>query len=214
MNRSILTVETAADSYDLTTLDVVKDELRIVDDTSDERLARWVSETSDFVRGYCDQPFVQETISELWRERVRSVQGQEEDRLILGRRPVKSITSITVGQTVLETGDYEVDFRRGYVYRLWNDRRVGWHTLADGWNFKLAAVYVAGYAPTELPSNLVMACLEIIKHRRSASTRDPNLKSREVPGELAEQWWVPGSNEDGIPSEIRALLDMVSRKTV
>lgn len=205
MTPPIITVTTAAVTHDLTTLDTVRDELGIAaDDTSsDARLARWISESSGFIRDYCGRVFAAETVSELWRPDCAM------QCLITSRVPVSTITSITEDDVVLTTDEYEADLGNGFLYRLYSDVRCKWTAS------KIVIVYTGGYDLLDgVPYGVEMACIETIKHRESARNRDPMMRSQTIPGELEQVWWVPGAGEDGVPATIRALLDPHRRVSI
>lgn len=219
--ESILTILTPAITHDLTTLATAKDEMNITGTASDDRLARWIREASGFIRGYCDRTFAAETLKETWRPGTAGrnrdynwsssnwIYGPAGDALRLRRWPVTAIVSISEDDAAaLTSDDYELDGDRGWLYRMSGQvsgaggSRTGWY------GSKLAVTYTAGYALLDgLPYGLETACLEILKHRQAARERDPMLKQQTIPGELEQQWWVPGANEDGVPATIRALLD-------
>lgn len=201
MTGSILTIVTPAATHDLTVIETVKDELGITDTAQDDRLYRWISEASGFVRSYCNRTFAEEGLSEQWRD----VRLNRDVPLVLRRRPVSTITSVIADGTALTTDEYEVDGHTGMLWRLSGGatgHRVHWCALL------VVVTYTAGYALLDgLPYGIETACIETIKHRVAARNRDPSLRMQEIPGELVQQWWVPGANEDGVPPEIRAMLD-------
>jgi len=200
---SILTVTVPAATHDLTTIETIKDELDITGTASDERLYRWISEASGFIENYCGRVFAAETLSEMWRGLSRHyANAGGRMPLILTRRPVFAITSVTVDGTALTADQYEMDPATGMLWRLSSDCRIHWCAA------KITVVYTAGYPLLGgLPYGIETACIETIKHRLAARNRDPNLKMQEIPGELVQQWWVAGANEEGVPAEIRAMLD-------
>lgn len=203
MAASILTVVTPAVTHDLTTLETVKDELNVTDTASDARYTRWIAEASGFIRFYCNRTFAAEGLSEQFRFVVESwIRDPARACLTLRRRPVSVIASITEDGTALAATDYEADLDRGSIWRLSSDVRVPWSAA------KVVVAYTAGYALLDgLPYGLETACLEIVKHRLFARERDPMVRQQSIPGELEQQWWVPGANEDGVPPTIRAMLD-------
>lgn len=204
---SILTIVTPAPTHDLTVLVTVKDELGVTDASQDDRLNRWISETSGFIRSYCNRTFAQEQVREMWRVSERF--PRHEGFVQLRRYPVVSIDGIEEDDgDALTTDDYEVDAERGWLWRM-RGQTAGVGGCRCPWRArKLSVTYTAGYALLDgLPYGIETACIETIKHRAAARNRDPNLRAQEIPGELVQQWWVPGANEDGVPPEIQAMLD-------
>lgn len=88
---AVTTVFTPASTYDLTTLDVVKDELSVVTNSDDARLKRYLSMSSAAVTDYCNRVFPAETIKdEFWPARdpaPRIIPGGP-DVLKLSRWPI------------------------------------------------------------------------------------------------------------------------------
>ncbi len=216
MVGSIFTVVVPASTHDLTVLDTVKDELDITNSSQDARLNRWIAEASGFIESYCNRTFAEEQVSELWRSNGHMGRFHHHHHhhegvgfLQLRRFPVTTIDSITEDDgTALTSDDYEIDAERGWLWRM-SGQVSGVGGCRRLWcASKLVVTYTAGYALLDgLPYGIETACIEAIKHRSAARSRDPNLKMQEIPGELVQQWWVPGANEDGVPPEIKAMLD-------
>ncbi len=185
---SILTIVTPAETHNMTVLATVKDELGITDTALDARLNRWITEASWFIRDYCGRTFAEEILSEQWRG-VSLACGSP---LILSRRPVSDITSVTVDGAALDTDEYEVHPDSGRLWRLSGDSRATW---CAG---KIVVAYTAGYALLDsLPYGIETACIQLVKHRYTNSTHDPNVVREEI----------PGGNHNGVSSEIQAYLD-------
>lgn len=202
--RSILTVSTAASSYNLTDLSAVKTELGITSTTEDDKITSWIQQASAFIARYCGRVFAEETLSEQFRL------SREESVLQLSRWPVSSITSVTQDtDSALASTDYELDPDKGQVTRLVSALPVTWTAQ------KIVVVYVAGYELLgDLPYEIERAAILLVKQYRSASTRDPMLKSEEIPGVLSSTFWVGGPPGGVIPPEIAALLDPYREFTV
>jgi hypothetical protein len=117
---SITTVTTAADSYDLTTLDTVKDELSITDGKNDATLKRYLSWASAAVSKECNRVFAAETVQDqIWPGREMIPLSSGFKVLQLSRWPVISIISFTEGETTLvKDTDFVVDPDPGHLLRL------------------------------------------------------------------------------------------------
>jgi hypothetical protein len=201
MFESLLTVTDAAESYNLVTLARVKAELGITGTDSDDLLNEIISEESATVADYCHRVFPSETVSETFRLKLMTGELLPEE-LILSRRPVTAIASITENATVLASDDYETDLPAGLIYRLWDDCRGRW----PAWGFKIVVAYTAGYTTT--PAAVSKACLTLVKHRWSARTRDPALKSETIEGVGQKQFWVGSTGDVGdLPPEVADALD-------
>jgi hypothetical protein len=200
---SILTVTTAAKSYDLTELSDVKDELGVKDGASDTVLKRYISSASLAAMQYCNRTFSVETLSEqflpdYWNRLVRG--GVKP--LQLSRWPLIAVVSVTENAVVLVAGtDYLVDATNGQLTRLdSNAYPCLWRPLP------LTVVYSAGYAT--IPLDVEDAIIRMVTRRFSAKGRDPNLKQESVVGILERQWWIATGAESGnLSPDISDVLD-------
>jgi Phage gp6-like head-tail connector protein len=208
---SVFTVLTPAATHDLTTLEIVKEELNVLDDDSDSRLARWITQSSDYIERWCNRVFCQEVVSELWRtsywgwggyaDHLGPHGGSSEPRpLLLRRYPIVQIESITDQGTVLDPSTYEVDAENGRVWRLTDDGSTRMHW----WGTPLSVVYTGGWdGPDNMPPALQQACLDLIKIRQDTRNRDRLQRSQTIPGVLEEQWWNPATpGQPGMPPEV------------
>lgn len=206
---SILTVTVDAADNDLIDLLDVKEELGITDTTSDSKLQRWISEESQRISDYCGRTFPQQTVSETFRLDTPPSRSYDRriDTLVLTRRPVISITSITEdSDDPLTASDYEVNKDTGILYRLTASGSSDTRTLWTA--YKVVVVYIAGYAVGTIPSAISAACMTLLKHRWSAQSRDPALRSIQIQGVGQKSWWVGGIGEVGdLPPEVAASLD-------
>jgi hypothetical protein len=189
---SILTVTTAATSYDLTELQDVKDELGIANNTSDAVLDRYISSASAAAAQYCDRVFQVETVSEqFFADRPnRMIKGGVKP-LQLARWPLVTITSVTEDSTLLVQGtDYLVDAANGQLTRLDSSGlAVYWHPLP------LTVVYSAGYNP--IPLDVEDAVIRMVTKRYLAKGRDASLKQESIPGVREVQYWIATGTEAG-----------------
>jgi hypothetical protein len=195
-------------SFDLTTLEVVKDEFEIAGNDLDIRWARWIREESRTIARWCNRIFAQEQVSETWRgaDRWGLVDQSLEPRpLLLCRYPVVRIDSITDTETVLPATSYEVDTETGRLWRLTDDGSIRSHW----WPTTLTVVYSGGYElPGKAPDELAKACLMLLKNRRDGITRDRLQRSQNIPGVLEEQWWNPATpGQPGMPPDVAEVLN-------
>jgi hypothetical protein len=137
--NSILTVTTPASSYDLTALATVKTELGIADNTENDKLRTWITQASIIAASYCRRVFARETLTETFRP-ARNCSSHGEF-LILQRRPIASITSVTVDDVAVDAAEYETDANPGLLYRLDSSGyRSCWYSAKS-----IIVVYLAGY---------------------------------------------------------------------
>ena len=174
----------AADARALASLDSVKADLRITVGTYDADLQRYIDEATAVLTRRADRVWHSERVRETLR--LDRCAGH----LILSRRPVTQIHSITVAGDALTTDDYERDGRR--LYRLSSDERREWDAQ------KTVVEYTGGYdlAPAASenlpPADLARACRELVALRWFSSDRDPSLKAEEEEGIGRQEYWVGG----------------------
>lgn len=149
--QSILTVVSAAPSYNLTDVNTTKLELSIkpTDTTNDTWLGSAITQASLVIANYCNRVFPVEALSEvIWVDRVvpRRI-GADATRLQLGRFPITLVTSVVEDvdlsdQTTLVAGtDYTVDYKVGQLVRINSDTG-----LPSRWFRRSVTVtYLAGY---------------------------------------------------------------------
>lgn len=117
--------------------------------------------------------------------------------LPLSRKPVTSVTSVTVDGAVIDAADYEIA-GSSYLYRLSSDELSYW---ACG---KITVVYVAGYATA--PDDLKLAASKLVTSVYSETARDPNLKREDIDGVIEREYWVAPTNDPLLSTEISDLL--------
>ena len=203
--KSVLTVVTPGTSVDLTILANVKAELGITSTTEDANLETWIDQASGVITAACNRVFAKETVEESFRVRVQyGKQWPEPEKIILQRAPVTSITSVVEDSTTLVRGtDYEIDYDSGVLTRLSGDYETRWSFST------LVIRYVTGYDLLgELPIAIERATISLVKSYRSAATRDPMLKSEEVPGVLTQTFWVGSVGDvlNGLPQDVETLI--------
>ncbi|MGJ4888949.1 head-tail connector protein [Bradyrhizobium sp. HKCCYLRH3099] len=203
--KIITTVVTPAESYDLTTLEVVKQELDVTDGARDELLKRYIGSASGAAAQYCNRKFQQETIrDEVWPEQDPHpwVLNGSFDVLQLSRWPVVSVSSVTENGTALVEGtDFRVDAAAGRLLRL--DAAGN----AARWNaWPKVVEYVTGFA--EIPGEVEDAVIRLVSSRWAAKGRDRLLRQEDIPGVISRTWWVATSGESGnMPPDVTDLLD-------
>lgn len=208
--QSVLIVNTAAASYDLTLLATVKAEIGLTTTAEDTKLATWIKQASGACAAYCNRVLIAETVTETFRNKtsypLRNDSFRNVDKIVLVRNPVVSITSIVLdGVTLVADVDYQLDPAEGIIYRLdpSNDSLSYWYFK------KLVVTYSGGYVlGTTLETNIERACISYVVMLRSSAGRDASVKQESIPGVLETQYWVGGIGENGALSpDVTALLD-------
>lgn len=146
----------------------------------------------------------QESVSETFRRAYhrRYRHQRETDSLILARRPIVSITSVTEDGTLLDPANYEVEAAAGLLYRLTGTtttHRIRWcaETVIVGND--------AGYST--VPDDLKFAAIKFVKLELQRDGRDLLQKRETIVGVIDREWWVEPSREVGVPPEIMDLLE-------
>ena len=105
-------------------------------------------------------------------------------KLLLARRFVHDVSSVTEAGRVLPVSDYALDGGAGVLTRLDGDRRRGWSGL-------VTVSYASGFdlVPEDLKHLAAVALREIL----SAENRDPLLRSETLDGVGRWDWQVGGS---------------------
>jgi hypothetical protein len=202
--QSILTVTSAASSYDLTTRANVKAELNITDGASDTILDLYISGASQAAAQFCNRTFPVETVSQQF------LPGPH-DRFVcngvtplqLSRWPLITVSSVTENSVALVVDvDYLVDAKNGQLTRI--DSSNGFPRVWP--NLPIVVAYSAGYAT--IPADLEDAIIRMVTKRWSAKGRDAALISENIPGVRDARWWIATGNEAGnLSPDIADLLD-------
>lgn len=102
-----------------------------------------------------------------------------------------------------EGRDFEIARERGEIMRLFSDGYVSKWPVA-----KIAVEYSAGYA--EIPDDLQDACIDLVKARWFARTRDPMLRDENIEGVYSASYWF--GTGPGAPNDLPAYVaDKLSR---
>lgn len=212
---SILTVVTPASSYDLTTLEALKEQLKIIGNGEDPAFRRAITLASRIIADELNRVLAAESVSEQFRihQGTWPHGGSHHGipKLVLARYPVS-----TSGLAVVENGvtltaaDYELDPDSGRLARLLSDSPIRW---CHG---KIVVSYTGGYdLPDDAPAQLEKAVIKLINHYRQSDTRDPFVKSEtvDIPGVevRTSDFWVGslagGGNTSALPPEILDLIE-------
>lgn len=191
----MLTVLTTASGYDLTTLEVVKEELELENAESDSWLLRQIAVQSKRAAAYLGRTLAREIVQETLKVRERQ-------KLILLRRwPLVEVTGLTInGDALVEGTDYCVDSEFGSLEKLgsWNAH----------WPTGTAIVsYSAGYLLPDdpecnLPEQIQDAVVKLVVGAYATRGRDPTLRSEEA-RDLGSQEF----RASAMPQEVKEMLN-------
>lgn len=175
----MITIITAPESYNLTTVASLKSMLNITDSASDTKLGDCIARASSIITNYCNRQFAQTRVS----EKIR-VNGRDFTTIQLENAPINTLHSFKyLGDDVAST-DYSTD-------ELCYGRILSGENLQffySGRLYSYSAEYTFGYVlPSftvgipNLPSDLEYAALQIAKMAFLTSDKHPNIKMEDVP---------------------------------
>lgn len=202
--RRIVTVVTPPSSTDVTTLARVKSELGITVSTYDTLLEAKINEASSDIYAYLRRDLARATVS----ERIWDFDSST-TRIVLSRRPVVSIASVTLDDVAVTTAEYRLDAESGILYALDLNSDASVWCITD----EIVIQYVAGYimpgeSGVNLPAAIEGAAVELVSSYWFARGRDPTIRSENVPGLAAVTYWVGavGGDESMLPPGVVAKL--------
>jgi hypothetical protein len=197
----MLTVTSQATDLNLLTLEEVRTACGITDNSQDValetlrvRVAATIAQQCRVATDGATPPTLRkETLTEVIRLN-RSMRD-----LVLSRRPIVSVASITEDGTALDSADYEINSGAGLVMRLSSDALTYWRAC------KITIVYDAGWET--VPVDLKLAASKLALAFNSEAGRNSNLKRVKVEG-LSEREYFYGSADDPLfTEEIESLLE-------
>lgn len=203
MAKSDLTISVAASDRSLLSIAEMRTAAGVPDASQDAFLATLADMTDDALARVCglaEAPptpptFRVETMTEVMRDCSRA------PHLLLARRPVVSVASVTIDGTELDAAEYEVIAETGFLYRLSSDARIVW--TFD----KATIVYQAGWAT--VPPALKLAAMKTLRtfwHENGPDGHDPNLKRTRIEGVGEREYWVSPASDPLLSREITELL--------
>jgi len=210
-----VTIDTAATHKEFVTLNDLKSEMDMADESTDDALlVSIIEETRDFIVSYCGREFARESVTE-------TKEGNAHLKLILDRTPIVSVTSVAFDGTTIGSTQYTIDdAKAGFLFR-----EAGWtntdiygqailpYSMGHG-RRDWSVVYTAGYimpGSTEgqvtLPADLRRAAKDLCKSWYYQRTDNPNVR-RQQTGEANETKYTEGS---GFPPHVLRVLDQYTR---
>lgn len=200
----------------LTTIENVKLHLGIEESDAehDDLLAYLIDAASATIVGHTHRDFARVNVTE-------KVPGSGTPKLLLTRRPLISITSVTygdstAGSTVSSTSYAIDDADAGILFKktLWADTSI-YHSFIEqtplyhgrrDWVVQYTAGYILpnSTATQTLPRDVEHACVMLVKSWFLGRGEDPNVKFQRT-GDAAESKFDQGSDL-GIPPLVKTLL--------
>lgn len=198
--NSLFAVTDEAESTSLLTIEELRAAAGVTGSSQDTALTLLGLRLSASISAQCcvasDGVNVPTLLSETCSDQYRP--AKYETSLILSRRPVTSIVSVTENDIVLDAADYEVNPSSGVLKRLCGDSEAKWPCG------KITVSYVAGYATA--PDDLKLAASKLATALYTETARDPNLKRVNVPGVIEREYWVSPTDDPLLSREISDLI--------
>jgi hypothetical protein len=127
--------------------------------------------------------------------------------LVLSRRPVVEIVSVTQTESLLSPTDYALDAASGVLYRstypyfyVMPHGPWGWWPIGN-----TIVEYSAGF--DFVPDDLKYAAIKFVQAEHTTGSRDPNLKSLRIEGVSERSWWVSDRQvTSALPGEVMDIL--------
>jgi hypothetical protein len=209
----MITVTTPAATTALTTLANVKLSLCIENTYADAWLTKQIDVISLVA---CEvlgvemaedgsRHFGVETVSETQDRRTRqpwlppfgvNAPRREADTfIVLGRRPIIAIQSITENGCTLDPCQYEISATDGKIKRIESNLAAAWPCALLVINYT-AGWLLPGDTNTNMPVPIEDAVIEGIQARYFSRGRDPNVRSQNLPGILETSYFFGAPGQD------------------
>lgn len=164
-----------------------------------------ILQVSGLIDRFLDRVLAEEDVTDYFREACG-------DTLRLSRWPVAEILSVNEGSTALTEDLWEIDELTGQLWRLASGDRFDWASTGT-----TTVSYVGGYIlPEDLPADIQRAAIDQIKSNYIAGSRDPAVRSINVPDVVAVSYSVAGGDSygAGLLSQVEAALKPYRRIVV
>lgn len=197
----MLTLISPAADRNILTLAEIKAALSITDSDSDLRLQTLGLQVSDTISDFCgvvtDGMSPATLLSEKVQETIRLTDPLS--TIILSRRFVSSISSITLAGVEVSPSLYTVDRASGLL------RHIDVNGWPDNWPAGVWSItYVAGFASA--PTPLKLAAATLLRDIFSTQDRDPLLRMEMVEGVGRQDFYQSASSSTGLPDAVTQML--------
>lgn len=197
---STFAVTVPADDLSLLTIDELRAAVGVTGTAEDAALKTLGSRLSASIARQCciasDGISPATLMLETCTETFRAIRSPRE--LILARRPVTGIISVSENGALVDPADYEIRHGSGILARLSGDR------ISCFPSGKITVVYKAGFE--DVPDDLKLAASKLAIALYSETARDPNLKRVNIPDVLEREYWVGPADDPLLSAEIQDLL--------
>lgn len=158
--------------FDLVDLSTVKAELGITDNDSDAILEPIITQCSKAIARYCRREFIEQNVTQtFFPDDFRPCLISKSNALVLSRKPIVSVTTLTLDDNDIASGNQRIISKEGMIFRLTDDGYV------TAWNIAklLEITYIGGY--TSIPEDIQRAAILWIKEFFIGVEDDPRVKS-------------------------------------
>ncbi|WLA80290.1 hypothetical protein [Bradyrhizobium elkanii] len=200
----MLTIETPNTDRSLLTLAELRAAAGVSDGSQDAVLVPLGNYVSAAITKACKVAYAgvipptlrMETVTETLRYTVR--RGKS-DGLVLARRPVVEIVSVTESGSEVAVNGYQLDAAAAILYRVSGNCPILWNCFGD-----IVVEYSAGYAV--VPDDLKYAAIKFVRAETATGSRDPMLKRIRIEGVSEREYWVDPTKDSIIPGEVMDIL--------
>jgi len=188
----------------LTTVSTVEGELGLSSGTDTATLERYINTFSDLFESYTGRPWHRDD------EYTEKIKSTGDTRLLVSRRPVRSITEIKVKGDTVDSGDYEIEDDDAGFIRLddeaWEStavatRRIKRHRKYH--EFRVEVTYDGGYVTPQqvddgtftdrdLPADIEHAVITSVANAYQRQGQPSNIKSESI-GDASVSFATPDS---------------------
>lgn len=200
------TIDTAAVSKDLTTVETVAARLGVTFTTAEETLVgSFIAEQSARLANYCQRDLAEDKRTDYFR----TVGCRWIETLWASHWPITTIHAIVENGVTLTTDQYEFNGKTREIWRLdGSGNRICWANCE-----RITIQHTSGFQllPT-LTNDAEWACIQLVLREWHGRGRDPAAMSFEVPDVYQESVTVPGGRSftGGLPTEVAEVMDAYS----
>jgi hypothetical protein len=200
----VLSVTAQAEDRSLLTIAELRSAAGVTDGSQDTdlralgaRVAAAITSACHIVADGAKPPTLRlETLSQTIR-----LHAHHRSEIVLARRPVVAISSVTEDGTALTSSDYEIEASAGVLRRVDTNGNVScWPRYA-----KIVVAYQAGWEA--VPDDLKLAAARLVASSWRERS-DVNLKRELIPGVIEREWWVSGKDGPFISAEVMQILQL------
>ena len=202
-----ITVDTAAESEQLTTLANFKEYLTITVATDDTLIGNLIDRASKQIVSYTRREFAAQVITE-------TLEGRFSQLLRLKRFPIISITTIKLETVLVPAADYTVQRPAvGMVFRedKWEDTFAKYdYEVVYEYGFNLPSFTTNPLLADDLPEDIELAAILLTKAMFLSRKRDSALQKETIPAVYSATYGGGSSGSGGdslLTPEIQTLLE-------